>query len=455
MAAATVSGATVNLNNFDPVSMFTNGAPPHMVGARGFTAGTPGTTIYVTNFFAQSAVVTNAVIQNLYVTQQIVSSNSASGNIQGTVGYVALFGPDTFSVAPSSLEQTDTNTLVLHGTGDAQLTLNGTLPQIVWGTGGTNILYRSASSLVYAVGGHDLLTVLPNGAFQTALRGNDNTGVFLTSNNLVPEVDDGTSLGGNGVSSWWHNLGLKGSEWISGFLSGTNYSRVEMKHTGTNGVVALDSQSLGTAGPPRPIAFEFGGTNLLQVAPDLFTPGVVSISNPTLEYLTIGDGTASTVQITESPTDNVFFGAGGTISLQCGADPGDPFGGRRIQVFNNQSASAGTQQPSPSIEWSGAGWASGAGSTKATDFASFVQPFAGTTPVAWLQFLSSIQSSGNATNLIVSSEGPIILRGITKAEKTAIAQLKEGMIVLQTDNTPGLRAYYGGAWHLLVDAPDP
>lgn len=60
-----------------------------------------------------------------------------------------------------------------------------------------------------------------------------------------------------------------------------------------------------------------------------------------------------------------------------------------------------------------------------------------------------------STNLFaVNNHGPIELAGITKAEK-ALITATNGMVVYQTDNTPGLRAYVNGAWVMVSTVADP
>jgi hypothetical protein len=55
------------------------------------------------------------------------------------------------------------------------------------------------------------------------------------------------------------------------------------------------------------------------------------------------------------------------------------------------------------------------------------------------------------TNVITTS---LILNGITKTQKTALTPT-DGMIVYQTDNTPGFRGYVNGTWFIFSMAADP
>jgi hypothetical protein len=51
-------------------------------------------------------------------------------------------------------------------------------------------------------------------------------------------------------------------------------------------------------------------------------------------------------------------------------------------------------------------------------------------------------------------DGAVIIGGYTQAEKSAMTPAN-GMLIYQTDNTPGLRAYVNGMWYLVSLAADP
>jgi hypothetical protein len=146
------------------------------------------------------------------------------------------------------------------------------------------------------------------------------------------------------------------------------------------------------------------------------------------------------------------------------ADPmgvSTPLNGRGdgIAVSHISQATAGVSNNSPALIMSGDAWNPAGGPAQAQN----VQ--AGW----WLNAIETagipsfkVRLSGGAnypstpTNLFqVTAEGPVILRGITKAEKTAIGTPENGMLVYQTDNTPGLRAYVNGAWVIISTAADP
>lgn len=62
---------------------------------------------------------------------------------------------------------------------------------------------------------------------------------------------------------------------------------------------------------------------------------------------------------------------------------------------------------------------------------------------------------GGTNNFRLTPERPVVIPSLTKADKTAIASPVNGMVVYQTDITPGLRAYINGAWVILQTAADP
>lgn len=61
---------------------------------------------------------------------------------------------------------------------------------------------------------------------------------------------------------------------------------------------------------------------------------------------------------------------------------------------------------------------------------------------------------GSTNNVTFNPQGPTGFASITKAQKTALTPTN-GMLVYQSDNTAGFRAYVGGAWLLLSTSADP
>lgn len=68
----------------------------------------------------------------------------------------------------------------------------------------------------------------------------------------------------------------------------------------------------------------------------------------------------------------------------------------------------------------------------------------------------SSQSAGTAGDPVpfIFTNAPVMLPQYTKVQKATITP-QEGMILMQTDNTPGLRAYVNGAWVMVSTVADP
>lgn len=297
-------GANPTLTNFnarhfivDPLALPTNVITLHLNSEQFDTGGSdititnvfgPGTTNIFQTFITTNITAVTEYVTNLYVTY-LVSSNSISGNIQGTPPHLSMFFPDNFSLADSIVTQNaDTNGVTVNGTGDGSVTLGGTgQPFIIFGDGGTNILFRSpsptGSDLVYsnitasAVGvGFNVFggdnsgaRISSRGTFATLeppatsattsvqLRDSSSRAVKWVGGRLLPG-DVNYSLGGGGNAWAELDLDTRGA-YIYGFESGgVNYSRLNITHTGTNAwdTIQFDSQSAGTAGTaPRPFQF--------------------------------------------------------------------------------------------------------------------------------------------------------------------------------------------------------
>jgi len=62
-------------------------------------------------------------------------------------------------------------------------------------------------------------------------------------------------------------------------------------------------------------------------------------------------------------------------------------------------------------------------------------------------------SASNILELTSTTQGFVLPR-MTKAQRDAIATPAEGMMVYQTDNTPGLRVYNGANWMKFTETAD-
>lgn len=466
-------------------------------------------TVTITNLYAGTANITNGFIQNLYVTQQIISSNTVSGNIQGTVGMLPIFGPTTFDLADSGLHKTDTNTYVFDGTGDASVTLFGTSPQIVFGGGGTNVLMRSGPDLVYTNGDlSQVRFIIEDGAGDTlSFTSQPGSSANITPSNgalevvgslftrlVRPLVGKTYDIGADTSAGAYRDAFLAGNLNVIGFgdENSGNYSQLRVRHSGTNGAIVFDSQSGGTAGSPRPFVFTnatltadtTGGISLGGVTRTSWPSGIDTNADYSwaglhlwTKGLSIGPNTPATTGTW--PTNGEAILALNDTTL------GDPnlfriFVGARNATHTAWVDSQGTATTSSLIVL--AEELDGSPYTKVvlnaqTNAASIVTTIEnqvrtslnptvadGASAVAYLFDTTSTLSDGaarlaafqnqGADKFSVHATGAIILGGVTKTQKAAITPV-DGMLVYQTDNTPGLRAYIGGAWVILQTAADP
>ncbi len=83
-----------------------------------------------------------------------------------------------------------------------------------------------------------------------------------------------------------------------------------------------------------------------------------------------------------------------------------------ISLSNKTPAISGTQQFSPTIRWSGSGFATTPVSSQDTSFIAFLQPVQGSTnPTSNLIFASSINNSNYTTRLTINSNGAMTVAG--------------------------------------------
>lgn len=75
---------------------------------------------------------------------------------------------------------------------------------------------------------------------------------------------------------------------------------------------------------------------------------------------------------------------------------------------------------------------------------------------AWNAIFFGSESSGIAGSPrpFAFTNAPVMMPYVTKTEKTALSAIN-GMVVYQTDNTPGFRVYVGGTWYMLPLVADP
>ncbi len=239
----------------------------------------------------------------------------------------------------------------------------------------------------------------------------DNT---IVTKAIVPDAGNTYDLGTTASNGSYKDTYIQGTHYIQGMQDGAgNYSRLSLSHTGTNGSIILDTQAAGTAGAARSFLIQSNGTSFLQI------------------------------------------NSAGSVALLSPTDPGSPFSSKRISLFTSIAATASTPYNSPSVLWSGNGWATNLAASDSIQFAAFNVASNGASAASGRLTFKKSNATNSFNVLEICSDGPIKLsRGITKAQKALITP-EEGMIVFQTDNTPGLRVYQSGAWVMVSTVADP
>lgn len=335
--------------------------------------------------------------------------------------------------------------------------------RITFGPGTTNVLYRSGTDLVYtnAALTNQLRVVNGNGnALSLGFKPSGNpyiyssTGVIYTdpavfvAGSLQPNGT--TSLGLDSSSGYWSGVYLAGTMYINGFGPGTtNYSRLAFSHTGTNGAVVIDSQAAGTAGNSRPFMFADNGTNRLEIN--------LSSGDITPIRLRSQDVGGSYKPLGLYVNDTSLALSDGSISVQTAQNmtsAGTSLA-HRFGLATPSTASDGVQQWSPPLAWVGAGWSTNTAQSDAVIFYAALEPIQSFNADGMLRFYSTTVTNVGIERFAISAEGPVKISSLTKAQKTALTHVENGMIVYQTDNTPGLRAYINGSWVMISTVADP
>lgn len=139
--------------------------------------------------------------------------------------------------------------------------------------------------------------------------------VTINVDGFRPNNANTINLGTSGIE--FKNLQLNDSIYIRPFLDSTNYSLVQITHTGTNGAVVFSSQANGTAGNPRP----FGFTN----SPVVLGKGSLSYNMPPTWFQDFAAVTAAGCYMTNvyapnlpSGDNDIFTPPAGKIAIPIG-----------------------------------------------------------------------------------------------------------------------------------------
>lgn len=251
---------------------------------------------------------------------------------------------------------------------------------------------------------------------------------------------------------------------IAGYINGTNNSKLQISHPGTNSPIIFDSQSSGDAGGPRPVALEFGGTNLFQfdsAGRITLGPGTTNIlyrnvntlsySNNTPIFQLEETGQGDVTQLTQSGGIGSVSGTGGlNLTGQGGSwviGGGNFYPSVRGYSFGIPFLPVGTFV---GTNYTAIGYYSSG------DYSQIVVHHTGTNGVgAGIVFDSQATGTGGSPRPFVFTNAPVQLPWFTSLQKTNLAEVANGMLIYQTDNTPGIRARVNGAWVLLQTTADP
>lgn len=360
----------------------------------------------------------------------------ADSNWTNVAGYLRPFDLTTPLFWTNSVNFNSAKTIVFYALGaNWILTNTSSQPTLkILNGSGTGVRVSSTSG-----GGRAMLEADGLAAAGLGVVGNSD-GVIFQGSYLLPLQDGTTDISGPGSSSWFRSAGLAGTNFISGFrdTTATNYSRLAISHTGTNtisGGPVFDSQSNGSAGSTaQPLTIKMNGSQVFQV--DSFETSRFG-STPTASGAII-QGSAGTIQTYSTATGPTFSAT------------------RGVAVNSVTAATSGSKvQVSPNVEWWSKGWATTPAASSNIVFGAYTIPADATNSVTGQWQLMAGNGAAFREKFAVSTEGPIVLKeGITKAQKAALVP-ENGMIVYQTDNTPGLRAYINGAWVILNTSADP
>lgn len=250
----------------------------------------------------------------------------------------------------------------------------------------------------------------------TAILQFGNTQTFGANNGNHYQVSFGNTIALGGFTGTTL-VGIYYNPTITG--SGTNTHYAALFNKGTVGIGTLTPTALlhlaagtatagtaplklttGTAlGTPENGAFEYHTSHLY------FTIGSTRYQldqQTTPAWLLASGGTLSGPNLIVGTTSN-------TISYRFNSLTSQVDGAGALYV-NSAGAVAGTQQWSPSVTWSGQGWATTPVASQAVNFTSFVLPIQGATnPSAYWMLQSSINGAGYSSGLLVTSNGSLIV----------------------------------------------
>lgn len=340
---------------------------------------------------------------------------------------------------------------------------------VVWGPGTTNFLNRMGNNVVYGAfdsagttypsfGVTNLteasLALFGSGGNEAIIRGVTGVGLFdsLTSGNelvwfskyFAPLTTNAILGGYTGLSpkyAWGNIVGWTNT--VIGYWDNTdtNYSRLAITHGGSNVTdqIVFESQSSGTAGT-GPHNFVFtnhitGGSSDVSI--------IVENATPKTMRMGINSGTGSLI----TTANSILMSANGlgvsVDSVQASIFP-----------LTGSSMSLGyIKSPYNTVAVDSKYEAYGLWDTTGTNYSRLAISHTGTNGAIVFNSQSA-GTAGTTPRPFSFTNAPIVLPSFTKAQKTALTPI-EGMILFQTDNTPGIRVYQSGAWNMVSTVADP
>lgn len=307
----------------------------------------------------------------------------------------------------------------------------------------------------------------PGTSVTTVLFQSGDIGALTSGSVLNIAAGNGGMIISSYATDFMNSLG--GLQRTYGYLVGTNASLVYYSHGGTNGAIRWNSDAgPATPGGHRPYEWAIGGTNVFSFDKNFryyLGPGTsnyLSMVGAALRYDTSAGNIMSIHPNVMYLQPGLGSGAQPTFTLQAGqlliqasVGTANPLASYGYLAGNTDGATSSVQANSPGMTWRGQGWSTNLNATESVSIGAHTIPSAGGAhPSGILRFTFDVGGLTNGTLAELSTQGSFRLVPITKAQKTQIVP-QEGMLVMQSDTTPGLRVYQSGAWRMVSTVADP
>lgn len=432
VTASTINGNTITTGT----GVLTLAAGKTLTASNTLTlAGTDGSTL---NIGTGGTLGTNAYTSTAY-------APLASPTFTGTVTL-----PSPFTLGSTSVTSTGTQLNYLNaatgttGTTSSNLVFS-TSPTI---TGGT-LTTTSVNGVTLSTGGGTTTFLNANGAYSTPAGGTTytfSTGLTNTSGTVTVNTSQNistlsnltsngivTTSGGTGALSvtgttGTGNVALATSPtFVTPVLGAATATSINgLTITSSTGTLTVGTGStLATSGAFTTTFTSTGTTNLtLPTSGTLLTTtgngssltGIpTSVSNSD-SSLTISPTTGAVVASLNLANPNIFTAVQTVNKTALGVTTVDG-----LLLENTTAAAVNVQQMSPSIHWSGFGWATGAGASQPVDFRANLLPAQASNVFSTWQLQSSLNGAAYANVLTVSNGGVVTATSFTGTVNGALA----------------------------------